>query len=337
MPAATAMRVPAAAQAMIRTLPTASLANVRSERIATKKRLRRLPNMASGDVPPAANPLGGVHLHRRLCHTCAPMLTTLPTLLAIALYLLATYALARPLLGGGRPLIRLAGSTGTLAVLLHAAVILGAHRGALDLHFFAALSLVACVVSALTLLVNLSRPVAGLGVIVFPLSAILMAIDVFVAPPTHPMPMDWQIKLHVSVALLAFGVLSIAAVLAILLAVQERALRRSHFGPWLRALPPLTMTEGLLFRLIHAGFTLLTLTLVTGIVFVHNLFGQNLLQKTVLSVIAWLVFGALLWGRWKHGWRGRRAVNLTLTGMAVLVLAFFGSKFVLEMIMHRPM
>ncbi|NII10200.1 cytochrome c biogenesis protein CcsA [Oleiagrimonas sp. C23AA] len=265
------------------------------------------------------------------------MSLALPAALAIVLYLAAAGALARPLLSGRKPLSGTALSMATVAVLLHIGVLLGMHRGALDLHFFAALSLVACVVAAMTLLMNMSRPVAGLGVIVFPLTALLLAVDSFLAPPTHPMPMDWQIKLHVTVALLAFGVLSIAAVLAILLAVQERALRRSNFGPWLRALPPLTMTEGLLFRLIHAGFTLLTLTLVTGIVFVHNLFGQNLLQKTVLSVIAWLVFGALLWGRWKHGWRGRRAVNLTLTGMAVLVLAFFGSKFVLEMIMHRPM
>ncbi|KGI77613.1 cytochrome C assembly family protein [Oleiagrimonas soli] len=265
------------------------------------------------------------------------MLKTLPALLAIVLYLGAAAALARPLMGSGKPLVRAAMGMALVAVLAHAAVLLGIHRGALDLHFFAALSLVAWVVSTLTLLVNLSRPVAGLGVIVFPLSALLLGVDVFIAPPTHPMPMDWQIKLHVTVALLAFGVLSIAAVLAILLAVQEHALRRSQFGHWLRALPPLTLTESLLFRLIHAGFTLLTLTLFTGIVFVHNLFGQHLVQKTVLSIVAWLVFGALLWGRWKFGWRGMRAVNLTLIGMAVLMLAFFGTKFVLEMILHRPL
>jgi ABC-type uncharacterized transport system permease subunit len=259
------------------------------------------------------------------------------SLTAIALYLVATALLARPLLSGGKPLNVTALALATVAVLCHGAVLLGMHRGALDLHFFAALSLVAWVVCALTLLVNLSRPVAGLGVIVFPLTALLLAVDVFLAPPTRPMPMDWQIKLHVTVALIGFGVLSIAAVFAILLAVQEHALRRSHFGPWLRALPPLTLTESLLFRLIHAGFILLTLTLATGIVFVHNLFGQHLVHKTVLSILAWLVFGALLWGRWKFGWRGARAVNLTLLGMAILVAAFFGSKFVLELILHRPM
>ena len=256
-------------------------------------------------------------------------------LLAIALYLAASALLARPLLGGsemrGRPALGIA----TVAVLAHAGLLLGMHRGALDLHFFAALSLVACVVSALTLLVNLSRPVAALGVIVFPLTALLVGIDSFAAKPTTPQPMDWQIKLHVSVALLAFGVLSIAAALAILLAVQERALRHRQFGALLRALPPLTLTETLLFRLIGAGFALLTLTLLTGILFVDALFGQHLIHKTVLSILAWVVFGVLLLGRWRHGWRGRRAVNLTLAGMAILLLAFFGSKFVLEVVLQR--
>jgi ABC-type uncharacterized transport system permease subunit len=266
------------------------------------------------------------------------MLSTL-AIFAIACYLLATGLLARPLFGGHpsapKTLVRLALAAATLAVFAHAGVLLGNHRGALDLHFFAALSLVACVVSALTLLVNLTRPVATLGVIIFPLSALLLWIDSFLALPTSPLSMDWHIKLHVTVALLAFGVLSIAAALAILLALQERALRHRKLGPWLSALPPLTLTEALLFRLIGAGFVLLTLTLLTGILFVDNLFGQHLVHKTVLSIIAWLVFGALLYGRWRHGWRGRSAVNLTLIGMGVLALAFFGSKFVLEVILHR--
>jgi ABC-type uncharacterized transport system permease subunit len=257
------------------------------------------------------------------------------SLLAAVLYLAAAGGLARPLLGGGQPLNKSALGLGGAAVLIHAGLLLGVHRGALDLHFFAALSLVACVVSALTLMVNLSRPVAALGVIVFPLTALLLAADSFMAPATAPLAMGWQIKLHVTVALLAFSVLSIAAALAILLAVQERALRHRHFGPWLRALPPLTLTESLLFRLIGAGFVLLTFTLLTGALFVDDLFGQHLIHKTVLSIVAWLVFGALLFGRWRYGWRGRRAVNLTLVGMGVLLLAFFGTKAVLELILHR--
>ncbi|RDI99991.1 inner membrane protein YpjD [Dyella solisilvae] len=263
---------------------------------------------------------------------------TVAALIAIFDYLLAAGLLSWPLFVRNHSvtvLRRVALAVGAIAVLTHGTILLSLHRGALDLHFFAALSLVACVVSALTLLVNLTRPVAALGVIVFPLSALLLAADAFWAPATSPEPLEWQIKLHVTVALLAFSVLSIAAALAILLAVQERALRHRQFGAWMRALPPLTLTETLLFRLIGAGFLLLTLTLLTGILFVDNLFGQHLIHKTVLSIIAWLVFGALLYGRWRYGWRGRSAVNLTLIGMGVLLLAFFGTKLVLELILHR--
>ena len=265
------------------------------------------------------------------------MSLTLPSILAIVLYVAAATLLAAPLTGCPRTPRRLGLATATVAVLLHVGVLLGAHGGRLDLHFFAALSLVACVVAALTLLVNLSRPVAGLGVIVFPLAALLLALDVFLAPPTTPIPIDWQIQLHVAIALLAYSLLSIATVVALLLAVQERALRSRRLGMLVRALPPLTQTEALLFRLIGAGFALLTLTLLSGMLFIANIRAQHLVHTTVLSFAAWLIFGALLWGRWRHGWRGRSAVNLTLTGMVMLLLAFFGSKFVLEVILHRPM
>jgi ABC-type uncharacterized transport system permease subunit len=262
-------------------------------------------------------------------------ITTL-AIVAIVLYLAAAALLSAPVTGCPHTLRRLGLPAATVAVLAHAAILFGMHGGRLDLHFFAALSLVSAVVAALTLVVNLWRPVAGLGVIVFPLAALLLALDVFFAAPTTPHPLDWQIALHVALALLAYSVLSIAAVLAILLALEERALRSHRPGRLVRALPPLTQTETLLFRLIATGFALLTLTLLSGALFVHNILSQHLAHIIVLSVVAWIIFGALLWGRWRHGWRGTRAVNLTLIGMAVLALGFFGSKFVLEVILHRP-
>ena len=252
---------------------------------------------------------------------------------ATVLYLAAAIALALPSLGRGTlprgASLTLAG----LAVIAHGGIVFA--HGGLDLHFFSALSAVVLLVAALTLLVNVARPVAGLGVIVFPLAAALLLVDALLAPPTQAQSLDWQIKLHVFVALLAYAVLSIAALLAILLAVQERALRRRQATALVRILPPLTLTEALLFRLIAVGFVLLTLTLLSGVLFVDNLFAQHLWHKTVLSLVAWLVFGALLFGRWRYGWRGKRAVRLTLLGMGVLLLAFFGSKFVLELVLHR--
>ncbi len=284
---------------------------------------------------PASRPQPGGSFQIRAHATLAGMSASLFALPAVLLYLAATAGLVRQLRSDATSHSRLPMRLAGLAVLGHAGMLLAAHRGALDLHFFAALSLTACVVATLTLLVNLSRPIAALGVIVFPLSALLLAFDAFLAPATTPVPMDWQIKLHVTFALLAFSGLSIAAALALLLAAQERALRHRQFGALLRALPPLTLTETLLFRLIGAGFVLLSLTLLTGVLFVDDFFGQHLIHKTVLSIAAWLVFGLLLLGRWRYGWRGQRAVNLTLAGMGFLLLAFFGTKFVLEVILHR--
>lgn len=255
---------------------------------------------------------------------------------SIVLYLGAAIWLALPLLHRQAQPRALGMGLAALAIIAHFVVLVGAHQhGGIDLHFFAALSLVGACIAALCLLVNASRPVASLGVIVFPLAALLLGVDVFLAPPTQPQPLEWQIKLHVVFALLGFSVLTVAALLAILLWLQERALRRRRFDGLVRALPPLTLTESLMYRLIGAGFVLLTLTLVSGILFVTNLFDQNLAQKTVLSIAAWIVFGALLFGRWRYGWRGRRAIQLTLAGMAILLLAFFGSKFVIEMVLHR--
>jgi ABC-type uncharacterized transport system permease subunit len=259
----------------------------------------------------------------------------LMTLFAAALYLTAAVILALPLLHR-RPLPRVFGfGIAALAIALHAAILVTKHGGGVDLHFFAALSLVGVCTAGLCLLVNVARPLATLGVIVFPIATLLLALDSYAAPATQPLPFEWQIKLHVVFALVGYSVLTIAALLAILLALQERALRLRRFGGIVRALPPLTLTESLVFQMIGVGFALLTLTLISGILFVDNLFAQHLIHKTVLSIAAWIVFGALLFGRWRYGWRGRRAVRLTLVGMTLLLLAFFGSRFVLEVVLHR--
>jgi len=206
--------------------------------------------------------------------------------------------------------------------------------GSPDLHFFAALSLVGLGMAALTTLYGANGRMAALGVLVFPIAAVVvLAYSARGHVPASPL--DWRLQLHAWCALLAYATLGIAAVLALFLWAQERALRRREFKGWLRALPPLTELESLLFRTIGVGFVLLTATLLTGVLFVENLLAQHLVHKTVLSVLSWLAFGALLLGRWRRGWRGEVAVRWTLGAMALLMLAFFGSQFVLEMVLKR--
>ncbi|BCT93335.1 membrane protein [Lysobacter helvus] len=223
-----------------------------------------------------------------------------------------------------------------IALVLHVAVHVTTWRtaGSLDLHFFSALSLVGLGMAILTTLYGATGRMAALGVIVFPLAAAAL-VGYAAYGHVHTDTLDWRLQLHAWCALLAYATLGIAAVLALLLWAQERALRRREFHGWLRALPPLTELESLLFRTIAVGFVLLTATLLTGVLFVENLLAQHLVHKTVLSVLSWLAFGALLLGRWRRGWRGATAVRWTLAAMALLMLAFFGSQFVLEMVLKR--
>lgn len=158
---------------------------------------------------------------------------------------------------------------------------------------------------------------------------------------------------HLAVALAAYGLLTIAAVHAIFMAALDRWLHRTHGNGWARdddatgggriektllaPLPPLLTMERILFRLIGAGFALLTLTVVTGVVFSEALFGKPIRfdHKTVFTLIAWATFGALLVGRAARGWRGRLALSWTLGGFAMLFFAYAGSRFVLEVVLHR--
>lgn len=142
-------------------------------------------------------------------------------------------------------------------------------------------------------------------------------------------------RLHIVSSLVAYSLLSIAAINALMLAAQDYALRHPRLVRRLEFLPPLAVIETILFRLILAGWLLLTLSLASGLVFVDNLFAQHLVHKTALSLLSWLLFGLLLAGRWRLGWRGRRAVRWTLVAMAVLALAYFGSKLVLELVLDR--
>jgi ABC-type uncharacterized transport system permease subunit len=256
------------------------------------------------------------------------------TLVAIACYLLAAALLVRSVV---REAVSRAWLLPALVgVVLHAATHARAWEaaGGTDLHFYAALSLVGLGMAALTTLYGASGKMAALGVIVLPIAAATLG-GYIVHGHARTESLDWRLLLHAWCALLAYATLGIAALLAVLLWAQERALRRREFSGWLRALPPLTELESLLFRTIAVGFALLTATLLTGVLFVENLLAQHLVHKTVLSVLSWLAFGALLLGRWRRGWRGATAVRWTLVAMALLLLAFFGSKFVLELVLGR--
>lgn len=144
-------------------------------------------------------------------------------------------------------------------------------------------------------------------------------------------------RAHFIIAMLAYSLFTLAALHALLMAIASRRLHNARFDRVLDSLPPLLTMEALLFRLIGIAFLLLTLTLVTGILFSESLFGRafRVDHKTIFAVISWLLFGALLVGRRLWGWRGRIALRWTLAGFVALMLAYVGSRFVIEVILQR--
>jgi ABC-type uncharacterized transport system permease subunit len=208
--------------------------------------------------------------------------------------------------------------------------------GGLNMSFFNAVSLAAWTVAGLLLVSALSKPVENLAILALPLAAITVILDLRF-PGNHLLADEtgWELRVHVLTSMLAYSLLTLASAQAILLAIQDTHLRRHHPGGFIRALPPLQTMESLLFEMISLGFVLLSISLVTGFVYLEDMFAQHLVHKTVLSIVAWIAFGVLLWGRYRFGWRGRTAIRWTLVGFAVLMLAYFGSKAVIELILQR--
>lgn len=207
----------------------------------------------------------------------------------------------------------------------------------LDLGMLNIVSLVGWVVTAVILLFALRQRVLNLAIPLLPLGA-ACALLALLPPDGVPALIEHPSAVLVSHILLSVGsysLLSLAAVLALILGFQEHRLRGRHPGGLLRILPPLEITERLMFQLIGLGFAGLTLALFSGFVFVDNLFAQHLVHKTVLSCTAWVLFGILLWGRLRFGWRGRVAIRWTLSAFVLLGLAYFGSRFVLEFLLDQ--
>jgi ABC-type uncharacterized transport system permease subunit len=204
--------------------------------------------------------------------------------------------------------------------------------------FSAALSMILWLAIALYWIESFYARMDGLQMLGLPLAAACVMLPAFfpgqhlVANATSPL-----FRAHFLMAMLAYSLFTLAALHAILMAVVERRLHRGRLTPLLAGLPPLLTMEALLFRLINVAFGLLTLTLASGILFSEALFGKPLEfnHKTVFAVLSWLIFGALLWGRRMRGWRGRTALRWTLAGFAALLLAYVGSRFVLEVILGR--
>jgi len=280
-----------------------------------------------------------------------PILLVIAPLLAVLLYLLSWGAVARARrtdAAAVAPSPRAdIGSWLLLAgILAHGVSLYLAMHGAggLRFGFGPALSGTFLVGVVLLWLEGLSVRVEALRSVVIPIAAVTCLLPLVF--PGVEMPADEMRPLllpHLLVGTLAYGVLMLSALHAALMTAAERSLHGhpvtafSPFARWIERLPPLLVLERILFRFIAIGFVLLLLTALSGVLFSEQVFGRPFRfdHKTLFSLIALGIFGVLLFGRVRWGWRGRTALRLTVSGFVVLLLAYVGSRFVLEVILGR--
>lgn len=224
-----------------------------------------------------------------------------------------------------------------LALTLHGLVLIASvHAAGGRLGLTQALSLLSWQSALLLALLSPVSTLRPLRTAIYPLAAAgALLAALLPLQPGSSGTQDWRIALHAALSIFAAGLLTLAAAQAIALDLLDRLLHKPEQLARVLRMPPMQASEDWLFQLIGAGFFVLSLALLSGLFFVDDLFAQHLVHKTVLSIIAWLIFAALLLGRYRWGWRGKRAVRWALSGYGALLLAYFGSKLVLEQILGR--
>jgi len=203
------------------------------------------------------------------------------------------------------------------------------------------LSLVIFSVNTLVLVSSLRKPLHSLFILLLPLSSIALTFSIFLehlhltSDVNHKayISLSIGISLHILLSVIAYSLLFAAVLQALLLSWQNYRLKHKHIAGITKHLPPLQTMETLLFDLIWVGVILLTVGLTFGFYYIDDVFAQHLAHKTILSVIAWAIFVTLLCGRTFRGWRGNHVIQWILGGFSALMLAYFGSKLVLEVIL----
>ena len=205
----------------------------------------------------------------------------------------------------------------------------------INFNFYNSLFVAAFVICVILYFTSLFKQVEHLGLIVLPVTLLCIGLNLLFLQAGTQVTFSAGIQTHIIASIIAFSILGLAAVQAILLFFQNRILKRHANTGLLRALPSLHENESLLFQSISLGVVILTIALVSGFIYLDDIFAQHLAHKTALSSLAWIVFVVLLWGRVQFGWRGSTAIRWSLSGFTFLILAYFGSKFVLELVLYN--
>ncbi|MEX2365656.1 MAG: cytochrome c biogenesis protein CcsA [Pseudohongiellaceae bacterium] len=265
------------------------------------------------------------------------MYATLTGLIAVIFYSLGSFYQSQNLASNrhNRHKVLACGVIAVLTHLLNVYWVILTPEGP-DFGFFKIATLLSWSIAVLVLLSSLKKPLDNLFLGLFPLAVISIILSTTMESTYTPQA-DYStgVASHILLAILATSIITIAAFQAVFIAFQDYKLKHIHSFRLLKRLPPLQTMEALLFEIVWVGLLLLSGVIVTGIIYMEDLYAQHLSHKLVLSIIAWCVFAVLLWGRHQLGWRGATAIRWTLAGFIFLVLAYFGSKFVLELVLNQ--
>ncbi len=261
----------------------------------------------------------------------------LPGVIASLLYLFSAATQFKTLSGEiphARLMINLAA---TIAVLFHGITVYIDLYGAsgINLGIFPMLSLMAVSIATIVLTSSFHRPLGNLFIVIFPIATLTIGLELAMTGTYAQRPdITPGILIHIVLSVIAYSMLTIAALQAAMLSFGDYEMKHRNLSILTR-LPPLQTMEALLFEMLWVGLIFLSLSIASGFTFLAGIDRPGLIHHTVITLAAWLVFAVLLWGRYHLGWRGPVASRWALTGFVLLVVGYFGSKLVLEVILGK--
>ncbi|MBL7004661.1 MAG: cytochrome c biogenesis protein CcsA [Gammaproteobacteria bacterium] len=223
-----------------------------------------------------------------------------------------------------------------LAIGLHTILLTSSiyHELGFNLSIYSSASLISWLVSIQIIFASIKRPVEVIAIVMFPLTAAALLVE-WTSDSTNILSSTFSsgMQSHIMVSLIAYSLLMLGAIQALALAYQHHAIKKHKPTGLVKKLPPLHDMESLLFQILDFGFLFFTASLISGFLIFDDLFAQHLIHKTVLAIIGWVTLLILLIGRHISGWRGLTAVRWSIVSFCFLVVAYFGSKFVLEVML----
>ena len=261
------------------------------------------------------------------------------TILALIAYTTSFWYLFLHLMSKRAPNLWFIGLMSGLGLFLHAVVLYHDMVTPLGINYdvFNLMSFTTALMMLLSLLYSTYRPVVALNLLGIPVASLGLILGYGFSKTNQMIGQNTLgLDIHIILSLSAYAVLLMATIHAVLLWLQDRELKnKQKKRVWVSLLPSFQAMESLLFDMLTTGFLLLTAALVFGVFTIDDFFAQHLAHKTAFSIVSWFVYGALLFGHYKFGWRGQKAIRFTITGFVLLGIGFLGSKFILEMILGR--